>query len=95
MNEKQELLYKLGKAIRNVGTRERKRHGSEWRFTLPSGIKFIHDDYNHMVIARYPDESEFYFGSCWGGFSGEHVSILHYKATIELIEENYRLTLAE
>lgn len=87
---KQGLLFELGKTIRKYGKQERKRHGSEWTLKLKSGIVFKHDDYNHMVIAFHPDNSRFYYGMSFGGFTGQDVSELNYKATIEMIDLEFK-----
>ena len=85
--EKAKLLRELGGAIRERGIKRAKKHGNYWDLKLKNKIVFEHDDYNNGVKVFYPDGTRFYFGIDWGGFTGQHVSILHYKATIEMVKD--------
>jgi hypothetical protein len=90
--DKYKLLCALGKAIREHGKQEKKKHGSYWYLTLKSGIKFTHDDYNKSVTAFYPDGTRFYYGMDFGDYR-KNLSMLavsdnNFISTIELIESD-------
>ena len=82
-----ELLYKLGKLIREQNHPIPARHGTHWTCTLQSGAHFYHDDYNNSVSVSFPNGKRIYFGMDFGGLE-IHATEQQFKDAINALELN-------